>query len=294
MAANRQYTLQDLMLRRQQEEDGRRAGLAAPRAPSNSDIFKNTAINAGKSYALKAGTNYLANQIPSALSTTGFAAAAAVPLAIAAQAYNFYDMYKNPPSRLEGALRGGLAGLGLSYLNKGYSKLEEDNRKALMKQYGIDLGKVKEWESNADFARTRDEKYLKPEDVDTAADWYMKFGPQYGAASDEVKRQLAQEAINRGILRERNGGIEIETDEEGGAGYEDWARGLLATPQPPARKSEPKKQEKKKQPAPERRLSLEEIMPKFTYTPQADDVAGREALFNSYLTKQKERSNRRI
>lgn len=293
----------------QEEQVRQRIGMASPRAPKSPSIgsmIGKTVTNQAKNMAINKGKEEAATYLGEQLGVPGADLLAGVGAGLTA-----YDLLTNRPSRIGGALKGGLAGftvggpvgalvgapLGFaaSYLNPGYSKLEEDNRKALMKAYGIDLGSVKEWESNPAFAKSRKESDLTAGDIDTAADWYLKFGPGYASASDQVKQQLAQEALNRGLVRERNGGIELELDEEGGSDFGNWAQGLLSKPAPTpssSRRPEPKRKERKQEP--ERRLSLSELMPEFKYTAQPDDVAGRQALFDSYLGKQIERANRRI
>lgn len=64
---------------------------------------------------------------------------------------------------------------------------------------------------NPEFERTRDEKLLRPEDImgnavfgeRFGADWFEKF-------TDSQRRQIAQAAINQGLVREHHGTIDVE------------------------------------------------------------------------------------
>jgi len=64
---------------------------------------------------------------------------------------------------------------------------------------------------NVDFARTRDEKYLKPEDI-----WgYSAFGEKYGdkwlkGFSESQRRSIAQSALDSGAVNEHKGTIDID------------------------------------------------------------------------------------
>lgn len=271
--------------------------------PSISDILGQQVMNKGKEMvedeAKKKAATYLGEQL-------GFQGADL--LAGAGGALTAYDLLTNRQSRLGGTVKGAIAGgaiggpigalvgggLGFasSFMNPGYSKLEEDKRKALMKNYGVDLGGVKAWENNPTFAKSRNESDLTGGDINSAADFYLRFGPGYKDATDAVRTQIAQEALNRGLVREHNGGIELLLDKDKGGDYANFAMGLLNKPQQSTTTRAPttsKKKEKK-----ERRLSLSEIMPQFSYTPQADNSAERDALFQSYLTKQGQRANKRV
>lgn len=162
---------------------------------------------------------------------SGLFSSSLVPLA---GAYGAYDLFKNDygPGRgglqgaasgaaigsaipgvgtLLGAGIGGLLGLGKGLMNRGYSDLEDQKRKKLAAM-GIDVsGGDGAWENNADFAKSRDESKLRGEDILGAADWQLKYGDRWGATDRARQIEIANEAIKRGLIREHNGGIDINT-----------------------------------------------------------------------------------
>lgn len=117
-----------------------------------------------------------------------------------------------PVGTVVGGAAGGLVGLGSSFLNKGYSDLE-DQKRAELAAKGIDAGSGDgAWENNSAFKDSRDESQLKGEDIVNAADWQLQFDPARWAATDQARRiEIANEAIKRGLVREHNGGIDINT-----------------------------------------------------------------------------------
>lgn len=93
----------------------------------------------------------------------------------------------------------------------GNSKLEEQKREKLLEQ-GIDLGSDKAWEANEKFQKSRNEDDLLGENLIGAADFHAKI-PGWGSMPREMQIGLANEAIKQKLVRERNGGIELKTDD---------------------------------------------------------------------------------
>lgn len=118
--------------------------------------------------------------------------------------------YFSPVGTAIGAGVGGLIGLGKGLMNRGYSDLEEQKRKqAAGMGYNFQGGNA--WENNPDFAKSRDESKLKGEDLLGAADWVLKYGDRWGMTDRARQIEIANEAIKRGLVREHNGGIDINT-----------------------------------------------------------------------------------
>lgn len=85
--------------------------------------------------------------------------------------------------------------------------------------------------SNVEFARTRDEKFLKPEDIWGYSTFFEKYGNDWlGKFTEQQRRDIAQQALNAGAVREHRGTINI-----------DWGK---VDTTPPA--VQPKQEEKKK------------------------------------------------
>lgn len=119
--------------------------------------------------------------------------------------------YFGLPGTAIGAGIGGLIGLGKSIMNRGYSDLEDQKRKELAAM-GINVqGGDGAWERNADFAKSRDESKLLGTDILDAADWRLKFGDRWDMTDRARQVEIANEAIKRGLVREHNGGIDINT-----------------------------------------------------------------------------------
>jgi hypothetical protein len=67
---------------------------------------------------------------------------------------------------------------------------------------------------NNQFAATRDESYLKPEDIWGSASCFERFGNNWlGTFSEQTRRTICQRALDAGLVREHHGTIDI-----------DWAR----------------------------------------------------------------------
>jgi len=66
-----------------------------------------------------------------------------------------------------------------------------------------------EW-NNVDFAKTRDKKYLKPEDIWAYSAFFDKYGNDWlGKFSEQQRRSIAQKALDRGAVNEHHGTIDI-------------------------------------------------------------------------------------
>ena len=64
--------------------------------------------------------------------------------------------------------------------------------------------------ANMDFARTRDERYLKPEDIWGYSTFFERYGDDWlGKFNEEQRRQIAQEYLNRGLVDEARGQISL-------------------------------------------------------------------------------------
>jgi hypothetical protein len=65
--------------------------------------------------------------------------------------------------------------------------------------------------SNVEFARTRDEKFLKPEDIWGYSTFFEKYGNDWlGKFTEQQRRDIAQQALNAGAVREHYGTIDID------------------------------------------------------------------------------------
>lgn len=286
------------------------------RTPKVGDELRGLGMSMGKDYLQKQITsavsprlmamtgsgaaNSAASMAPSGLGSIGST------LPYAAAAYTAYDLFTHKQSHLGGAAKGAaagtmiypgigtaigaLVGLASSFVNPGYSKLEEDKRKQLAAA-GIDLGADKAWEHNPAFAKSRKESDLTAGDITSAADLYLQLGPKYAKASEDTRRLVAQEALNRGLIREHNGGISLEERPQDFMEFAD--RTLLpAQAAQGVRSSAPKKETKKKEPF-KSKVSLAEMFPKFeAYTGPKTDFAEQARLADYYLSKRNEKASR--
>lgn len=224
-----------------------------------------------------------------------------------AGAYGLYDLYSNRPENvgtgkgyLEGAASGAAlgsyfgpvgagigAGLGIignafGIGGKSRTKIEEDRRQALADQ-GITVPNfdTKEWENNPIFAKSRKESDLTGKDIENAATFYGITG--YAGADAAKKEAIAQEAINKGLIREHHGTIDLSMTPE----YQEYLKTQLGGGQPTssgggvdrrAMEAENKKQRK--------RAALSSIMPtidaEITQGPRYDINPGN-LLNNPYL-----------
>lgn len=63
------------------------------------------------------------------------------------------------------------------------------------------------WFNNT-FAETRDEQFLQPEDV-MGAESNAQAAPEYSGLQPDAQRQVAKEALKRGLYREMKGNVRI-------------------------------------------------------------------------------------
>lgn len=88
------------------------------------------------------------------------------------------------------------------------------------KQQLIDLELAKQARgeySNVDFARTRDERFLKPDDIMGYATFAEKYGNDwFGKFDDKQRREIAQKALDAGAVREHRGTIDVNWDKVDG------------------------------------------------------------------------------
>lgn len=142
------------------------------------------------------------------------------------------------PTRFIGASLGSIFG-------GGRTKVEEDRRKALAEQ-GIEVPNydVKEWEENEKFRESRNEADLTGGDIENSASFWGLQG--WDKLSQEQREKLAQEAIDKKLIREHHGTIDLRMTPE----YEEYlkANGLGAPPPTTTNResSESKKDRKRK------------------------------------------------
>lgn len=76
-----------------------------------------------------------------------------------------------------------------------------------IEQSKINAGKY----GNVDFAKTRDIKYLKPEDTWGSSDWFSQLGNDYlEKYTEDQRRTLNQTALDKGAISEGNGKVSID------------------------------------------------------------------------------------
>lgn len=107
----------------------------------------------------------------------------------------------------------GLAANALGIGAKSRTKVEED-RRGRLSEAGITVpfSDVKEWESNEAFRQSRNEADLKGGDIENAAAFYEIQG--YKDLDQALKEEIAQEAINKGLIREHHGTIDLSMTPE--------------------------------------------------------------------------------
>ncbi len=112
-----------------------------------------------------------------------------------------------------GITTGGLSELGRLF-GMGSSpgtKLEEE-RRAKLREKGIDLGPDKNWELNDKFKTSRNEADLTGKDITKAANLYDVFGDSYGNASEGNQIKAADELVKLAAIREHHGTIDVLGD----------------------------------------------------------------------------------
>lgn len=237
---------------------GYNAGSALANVASEAPLYTaqglaaNPAANQAYNAAAMGGQAPLAEIAPvaeSGFSLSGIGSAGNYILP-AAGAYGLYDLYSNRPENighgsgyLQGAASGAalgsyfgpvgaVAGAGAGILanalgigGKSRTKVEEERRQALAEQgINVPFSDVKEWEANEAFKNSRQESDLKGGDIENAASFYGITG--YKDADQAKKEAIAQEAINRGLIREHHGTIDLSMTPE----YQKYLEEQLAVP----------------------------------------------------------------
>lgn len=96
------------------------------------------------------------------------------------------------------------------------TKGEEHLRSSLADQgINVENADTKEWENNQAFHDSRKESDLTGGDIKNAAQFYSNYAPLgYDKASDEVKSQIGDEALKRGLIREEKGQIDVNANDD--------------------------------------------------------------------------------
>lgn len=220
--------------------EGQAVNMGAPQAPAL--VGANRIDSAGN--VLSAGAPEVSGW---SMSNIGSAGNYILP---AAGAYGLYDLYSNRPENIghgSGYLQGAASGAAIgSYFGpwgagigagagilanafgiggKSRTKVEEERRQALADQgINVPFSDVKEWESNEAFKQSRKESDLKGGDIENAASFYGITG--YQNADQAKKEAIAQEAINRGLIREHHGTIDLSMTPE----YQKYLESQLGGP----------------------------------------------------------------
>jgi hypothetical protein len=125
------------------------------------------------------------------------------------------DQGINIPPELRGAME----------LRKGRTRQEliaQEEAKVAQGQYG-----------NPEFARSRNEKDLRPEDIWGYSAFFKKYGNDWlGKFSEQERRDIAQKALDAGAVNERRGSIDI-----------DWSKVDAPKPTTPPSAPRPEKKE---------------------------------------------------
>lgn len=119
--------------------------------------------------------------------------------------YGDKDKWKTEGKRLNKLKEKGVKWLDIEQPTRGRSKEELvaiEEAKLARGEYG-----------NPEFARTRDEKSLRPEDIWGYATFGEKFGNDWlGKFSEQERKNIAQKALDSGAVREHHGTIDIDWD----------------------------------------------------------------------------------
>ena len=131
-----------------------------------------------------------------------------------------------PPGAIVGAILGGARGF---FRGPSRTKKEQKDREKLAKMgIVVDNAGVKEWELNEKFKDSRDEGTLTGGDIKNAASLYLRYGKDYSNLSNSQRAAIAQLALDRKLVREHKGRIDIAYDDE----FDKAARALMvAKPQ---------------------------------------------------------------
>lgn len=136
----------------------------------------------------------------------------------------------------------GILGNALGIGHQSRTKGEEHLRSSLADQ-GINVANsdTKEWENNQAFHDSRKESDLTGNDIKNAAQFYSNYAPLgYDKASDEVKTNIGNEALKRGLIREKLGTIDVNANDD----FNQYVQSQLGGPAPAAQSNGPTKRKK--------------------------------------------------
>lgn len=132
------------------------------------------------------------------------------------------DEFKTEQNRLNKLKEAGV--LGADYpvleLQQGRSK-EELTRQDLPPDF-VGFDPNGQWVNNK-FAQSRNEKDLQGTDIQGFATFFENLGKEYADAPLQTKINIAQEALNRGLVNESTGTLNVKDD----GSYWDWAKTQL-------------------------------------------------------------------
>jgi len=146
------------------------------------------------------------NMMGYTLGPVGIAAAIGVPLVAAlANKMGDKDRWKTEGKRLNKLRDAGIniPQMESDTLSRGRSKKELIAIEEQKAAQGLP--------SNVEFAQTRDEKFLKPEDIWGYSTFFEKYGNDWlGKFTEQQRRDIAQQALNAGAVKEQRGTIDID------------------------------------------------------------------------------------
>ncbi len=199
------------------------------------------------------------------------------------EAYDIYQGGRN--SNLAGRATLGIATGGLSevarpFFGKSRTKGEETARKALAeKGIVVPNSGVKEWENNEKFRQSRNEADLTGKDIRNAASLYGIAG--YDKLDAAKQEAISQEALNRGLVREHHGQVDINVNPE----FQKYLETTMAgNSKPQQGQRRDNRNERRSSPTPSRpRASLVDIMPAETTQAPRYDLNPSSLIRNPYL-----------
>lgn len=153
----------------------------------------------------------------------GEQAALALPTFGASLLYNKFR--RKPKTEVEDKRVRELTEKGVRGFDKIFKKTDDPNawyRNDLAADH-IGMAQDGEWNNNK-FAQSRDVNDLRAEDVWGYGAWGEKFGNQWlEGASEEQRRQIANEALKRQLIKEHHGTIDIGAD----ASFDQYAQDVM-------------------------------------------------------------------
>lgn len=181
-----------------------------------------------------------------------------------------------------GIATGGLSEVARPFFGKSATKGEETARKALAER-GIVIpnSDVKEWENNEKFRQSRNEADLTGKDIKNAASLYGIGG--YDKLDAAKQEAIAQEALNRKLVREHHGQVDIQMNPEFQKYLETTINGSQNQGQQGQRRSDSRNQQRRPEPRPAPRARLADIMPAETTQAPRYDINPSSLIRNPYL-----------